>query len=70
MDLIKAREDYEKGKITFDELHNVFFKLAPSTEIDRFWGAPVYDRPGVVLGRTPQQLDKEWEDLIGNNLKK
>jgi hypothetical protein len=60
----RARKKYRENRILYDKLDRLFFKYAPETEIDKFWSAPVYDRPNVIIGKTKKQMDKEWSAII------
>lgn len=64
----KARQQYRNSEIDFKELHRIFFDHATDSEKEDFWSAPVYDRPGVIQGKSQSQMDQEWDALTGTEL--
>lgn len=62
--LEQARKEYKQGIITFKELESIFDKEATDSEKNLLWCTPTFDRPGVIIGRTQQELDNEFNSLI------
>lgn len=64
MNLEKARKEYKKGNISFKELDKIFFQNSNDKQLDVFWSAPVFDRPGVIIGKNKAQRDLEFNKII------
>lgn len=59
-----AREMYKRNEITFKELDKIFFENASDDDLERFYKAPVYDRPMVIEGLNQKQRDEEFNRMI------
>lgn len=62
-ELQEMRKKYKNGEIEFKELDKFFFENASTEEINRFWNAPVFDRPNVVIGKTQEEMDTEFDKI-------
>lgn len=60
----KARALYKEGKIEFSQLDSVFWQYATKREIHFFWKSPVFDRPGIIIGKSKKQRDLYFESII------
>ena len=63
-ELQEMRKKYKNGEIEFKELDKFFFENASTEEKNRFWNAPVFDRPNVVIGMTQEEMDIEFNKII------
>ena len=68
--LIEARKEFKnrpKNSYIYDEfkkLKEVFFEVATEQMKDEYWNTPLFDKPNYIEGKSQEQMDKEFNDII------
>lgn len=64
MTLKEARDRYKSREISFDLLEVIFYDKASTEEKEKFWKAPVWDRPLIIEGLNLRERDLKFNKIV------